>query len=192
MRIAGGCLHNVYAATSGYLTGQVEGVGDLLNFNPDRELEFDSGRALEFDSRRKLGFDSGRQLGFNQNRDLGFGRRGIVFRGYVCPICGSMVTETATRCTECGAVFEGPPRASSPPAGGRLPESSTEAAGKATQRPTGKQAAVYCAYCAATLKGADTFCWNCGARTVGPAEVVRLPQQRQPKVTREWEREKGT
>ncbi len=117
----GGILHNVYVATAGYLAHQVEGVGELLNFNPDRKLTFDSGRPLEFDPRRRLEFDPGRGLEFSQNRDLGFGRRGVVFRGYVCPICGSLVTETATRCTECGAVFEGPPRASRPPTAGREP-----------------------------------------------------------------------
>jgi hypothetical protein len=168
----------------------VEGVGDLLNFKPDRELEFDPGRALEFDPRRELEFDPGRNLGFNQNRDLGFGRRGIVFRGYVCPICGSLVTETATRCTECGAVFEGPPRASSPPTTGGETEAPRTRKEKAPPRAGGKPGAVYCAYCSATLKRADVFCWNCGARTVGPAEVVRLPPQKQPKATRNWERAK--
>src|SRR5207247_10944679 len=91
-------------------------MADLLNFNPNRKLEFDSGRPLEFDARRPLEFDAGRDLEFQPNRDLGFGRRGVVFRGYVCAICGSLVTEDAMRCTGCGAVFEpapgSPPRAS--------------------------------------------------------------------------------
>src|SRR5207237_1552425 len=91
-------------------------MADLLNFNPNRKLEFDSGRPLEFDARRPLEFDAGRDLEFQPNRDLGFGHRGVVFRGYVCPICGSLVTEDAKRCTECGAVFDPAPR-SAPPAG---------------------------------------------------------------------------
>ena len=161
-------------------------MGDLLNFNSDRKLMFDPGRPLEFDSRRRLEFDPGRGLEFNQNRDLGFGRRGVVFRGYVCPICGSLVTETATKCTECGAVFEGPPRASHPPAAAREPVAPGRPKEKAPTGTAGKPSSVYCAHCGATLKRADAFCWNCGARAIGPTEVVKLPQQKQQNVTRDW------
>src|SRR5438046_8861118 len=94
-------------------------MADLLNFNPSRKLEFDVGRPLEFDARRPLEFDAGRDLEFQPNRDLGFGRRGVVFRGYVCPICGSLVTEDAKRCTGCGGVFDAAPRAAAPPAATR-------------------------------------------------------------------------
>src|SRR5688572_5131720 len=100
--------------------------------------------------RRPLEFDSGRGLLFNQNRDLGFGRRGVVFRGYVCPICGSLVTETATRCTECGAVFEGPPRASQPSSPtdheGRAPEPG-KAKPSTSSGKVGKADRSFCAYC---------------------------------------------
>src|SRR5438552_10853028 len=108
-------------------------MADLLNFNPNRKLEFDSGRPLEFDARRPLEFDAGRDLEFQPNRDLGFGRRGVVFRGYVCPICGSLVTGDAKRCTECGAVFDPAPRSASPPAAvpGKLPSPPTK-----SMRPT--------------------------------------------------------
>src|SRR6266571_2592647 len=95
--------------------GEWRAMADLLNFNSDRELEFTPGRPLEFDARRPLEFDSRRALEFNANRDLGFGRRGVVFRGFVCPICGALVTEDAKRCNECGTVFDDGSRAAAPP-----------------------------------------------------------------------------
>lgn len=161
----------------------------LLNFNPDRKLKFDPRRPLEFDIRRPLEFDSGRDLLFNQNRDLGFGRRGIVFRGYVCPICGSLVTETATKCTECGAVFEGTPRASQPPSP-TSPEVRAPERGKAKPAApsgqAGKADRVYCANCGTALKRVDAFCSNCGAATAGQREAVRPTPQKKQNVTRDW------
>jgi hypothetical protein len=161
----------------------------LLNFNPDRKLGFDPGRPLEFDIRRPLQFDPSRDLEFNENRDLGFGRRGVVFRGYVCPICGSLVTETATRCTECGAIFEGPPRASEPPSP-TAPKTRAPEPGKA--RPAapsgsaGKADRVYCAYCGTALKRVDAFCSNCGKSAGGAREAVKLPPQKKQDATRDW------
>jgi DNA-directed RNA polymerase subunit RPC12/RpoP len=164
-------------------------VTGLLNFNPHRKLEFDPGRPLQFDMRRTLEFDPGRDLLFNENRDLGFGRRGVVFRGYVCPICGSLVTETATRCTECGAVFEGPPRASQPPSPttheGRAPEPG-KAKPSTPSGKAGKADRISCAYCGTALKRADTFCSNCGKATAGPRGVVKLPPQKKQNMTRDW------
>ena len=163
---------------------------DLLNFNPYRRLEFDSSRPLEFDSRRPLEFDSSRDLKFQANRDLGFGRRGVVFRGYVCPICGSLATEDARRCTECGAVFESTPRAAGPPPG--TPAASPAGLAKASRpisppAPGASQGAmVYCAYCGVKLKRGDGFCWNCGSRTSGSSEAVKLPARKSQPVTREW------
>lgn len=170
----------------------MEGVGGILNFNPDRELAFDPARTLGFSPRRGLDFNPSRGLGFNQNRDLGFGRRGVVFRGYVCPICGSLATETSTRCTECGAVFEGPPRASKPGAEGP-PRQDPAKKGKPSVKtpPSGKSTTVYCAYCGVILKRADTFCWNCGARADGPTSEVQLPKQTRENVTRDWRGSKG-
>ncbi len=170
-------------------------MADLLNFNPNRNLEFEPGRRLQFDPRRPLEFDSRRDREFNQNRDLGFGRRGVVFRGFVCPICGALVTEDAKRCNECGTVFEGSPRAAEPPgakAPAARPADRTQPAKPAP--PQGKtvspSGAVYCAYCGVKLKRADVFCWNCGTRSSGASEVVRLPPQKTPSVTREWRQEK--
>jgi predicted nucleic acid-binding Zn ribbon protein len=168
-------------------------MADLLNFSPSRKLEFDSSRPLEFDSRRPLEFDSRRALDFNMNRDLGFGRRGVVFRGFICPICGALVTEDAKRCNECGAIFEPNPRAAGPPAG-RPPTvspgppkaaSPTLAPPKSPAAPGG---AVYCAYCGAALKRGNAFCWNCGARTDGGSGVVRLPTKKAQPVSRDWRR----
>lgn len=170
--------------------GSVEGtMNGLLNFNPDRKLEFEPGRPLQFDIRRPLEFDPGRDLVFNENRDLGFGRRGVVFRGYVCPICGSLVTETATKCTECGAVFEGPPRASRPPSltgpEVRAPESG-KAKPAAPSGKAGKTDRVFCAHCGTALKRVDAFCSNCGKATARPREPVKLPPKKNQNMTRDW------
>ncbi|HLB67837.1 MAG TPA: hypothetical protein VJN63_05170 [Thermoplasmata archaeon] len=166
-------------------------MADLLNFNPYRGLEFDSSRPLEFDSGRPLQFDSARNLEFQPNRDLGFGRRGVVFRGYVCPICGSLVSEDAERCTECGAVFESTPRAARPPAS--APATSAPAPAKISRPipPPARVAAsdssiIYCAFCGVKLKRSDSFCWNCGTRTNGSSEAVKLPAKKSPPVARDW------
>lgn len=166
----------------------------LLNFDSNRRLDFNTGRPLDFDIRRPLEFDPGRDLEFNENRDLGFGRRGVVFRGYVCPICGSLATETATRCTECGAVFEGPPRASEP-AGPGPAAASRPAPGKAKPTaPSGKSVRadqVFCAHCGTALKRNDAFCSNCGRPNAAAKEVVPLPPQKKQNVTRDWRGPKG-
>lgn len=162
-------------------------MADLLNFNPYRNLEFDSRRLLEFDSRRSLEFNPSRGLEFQPNRDLGFGRRGVVFRGYVCPICGSLVTEDAKRCSECGAVFDSTPRAAGPST--RAPAEEIKSAKPATSpaQPRGPAGSiVYCSFCGAKLKRTDAFCWNCGAKSIGSSEAVKLPAKKTPSATREW------
>ena len=68
-------------------------------------LGFDLNRRLNFDSDRSLAFSMNRNLNFDTNRDLGFGKRGVVFRGYVCPICGASVADDDPRCDECGVEF---------------------------------------------------------------------------------------
>ena len=72
---------------------------DTLDFDHDRDLQFDSDRELGFDAGRARGFGPERDLGFDADRDLPFGRRGVVFRGYVCPVCGASVTADAPSCT---------------------------------------------------------------------------------------------
>ena len=83
-------------------------MANLLNFNSSRDLGFDHVRDLQFDLNRKLDFDLNRVLIFDPNRDLGFGKRGVLFRGYVCENCGAIVSPDATSCGECGAEFREP------------------------------------------------------------------------------------
>lgn len=169
-------------------------MGDLLNFNPDRTLTFNPERPLVFESGRSLQFDSGRELGFHPNRNLGFGDRGVVFRGYMCPICGAVATEDAPKCTECGAMFDVEPRAAAPtpPASSetksRIRAPTTPPAGPragSAAGPTGARSN-FCAFCGVKLKAADAFCWNCGARAVDTAEAVRLPTKKEASATRPW------
>ena len=83
-------------------------VTNLLNFNSNREIGFSHVRELGFDLNRKLDFDGERELTFDPKRDLGFGKRGVLFRGYVCPNCAAIVSPDATSCGECGAEFQEP------------------------------------------------------------------------------------
>jgi zinc ribbon protein len=159
-----------------------------LNFDPNRKLEFEPGRPLGFDSGRPLEFQPSRELEFLPNRDLGFGRRGVVFRGYVCPICGALVAPDATSCNECGTVFEGPPTPP-PPA----PPSSPSATESRPSKPAPRKpaapvtsTAAYCAYCGVRLHKGDAFCWNCGAVAKRGSEVVKLPSKKTEAVTRDW------
>jgi len=174
-------------------------VGDILNFNPDRKINFDQDRELEFQPGRPLQFDMGRQLEFNANRDLGFGHRGIVFRGYVCPICGALVAEDSRQCDECGTVFDREPRAAGPsapqpkvpasPAPPRSGEGGPKATPPVASPPKDAGAplrSAYCAYCGVKLHAGDAFCWNCGARATGTMEVVKLPSQKSEPVMRDW------
>ena len=170
---------------------------DILGFNPNRPLEFDPRRGVDFNPNRPLEFDPRRSLEFQPNRDLGFGRRGVVFRGFVCPICGALTTETAVKCSECGANFEGSPSkmGSAPPQAEAVPvrpdlatppittpspspvretvHASVPAAPSAAERRS-----KFCAFCAARLWENDAFCWNCGARLSGGAATAGLPHRR--------------
>lgn len=165
-----------------------------LNFDPNRKLEFEPGRPLEFEPGRPLEFLPTRELDFQPNRDLGFGHRGIVFRGYICPICGALVAPDSTSCNECGTVFEGPPAPPPPPPPvpppsgrrrGSVPP-TTEAPRK-PMAPT-KSGISYCPYCGVQLHAGDSFCWNCGTRIEGGSEAVKLPARKTEPVTREWRR----
>jgi len=149
---------------------------EVLEFNPNRDLGFDANRGLGFDPRRKLGFDTGRDRGFEPSRDLGFGKRGPVFRGFVCPICGAQVTQDQPSCTECGAVFETKGPANEAPARSRArapalplsppPEAQTRPPppppARAYPQPPKRVDSQFCIFCGARLASADTFCWQCG------------------------------
>ncbi len=162
---------------------------EVLGFNPNRDLGFDPHRDRGFDPDRELGFDPGRERGFLTDRDLGFGKRGPVFRGYVCPICGAQVTADQPSCTECGAVFDrkgsatppvreaspgtrwtvAPPSSTvPPPAGASPPRRSPPPTGTHSYPPPPKRVdSRFCIFCGARLTSDDTFCWQCGNRAGG-------------------------
>src|SRR2546427_12140981 len=81
-------------------------MANLLNFNSSRDLGFSHVRELQFDLNRALVFDANRELTFHPNRDLGSGKRGVLFRGYVCENSGAVVAVDAASCDGCGAVYE--------------------------------------------------------------------------------------
>ncbi|MBI4416765.1 MAG: zinc ribbon domain-containing protein [Euryarchaeota archaeon] len=145
---------------------------DLLGFNSNRELGFDPNRSLGFDPNRKLTFDPRRSLTFLPNRDLGFGKRGPVFRGFVCPVCAVSVTETQPTCTECGAVFEPKAKIAAPPASPVLPAPPVAPPRpppsiRAFPPPPKRAEVQHCAYCGARVASTDAFCWNCGSSARG-------------------------
>jgi predicted nucleic acid-binding Zn ribbon protein len=78
----------------------------LLNFNSNRKLGFNPVRRPGINMDRDLSFDLDRGLSFNVDRDLGFGKRGVLFRGYICPVCGASVGVDDPQCEECGVMFE--------------------------------------------------------------------------------------
>ena len=142
-------------------------------------LDFDPNRPLGFDLNRDLSFDSDRDLGFHVNRDLGFGKKGVVFRGFVCPVCGASVTETDPSCTNCGAAFEKPktariqapkvaanpaPAAASFPPPPAIPPPPPPPPPVRFPMPPKRIDAHNCPVCGARLSTTDTFCWNCGNR----------------------------
>jgi len=169
-------------------------VPDLLGFNPKRELDFDPKRGVGFRPGRPPDFDPHRPLDFEPSRNLGFGRRGVVFRGFVCPICGTLTTETAKECAECGTVFDrgvspapgSPTPTPKPPAGpskGRPGgPKSAPARRNAPASPTPAPAApptksTFCTHCGARLWEGDAFCWNCGARTADAPPATTPPRR---------------
>ncbi|MDO9536854.1 MAG: zinc ribbon domain-containing protein [Thermoplasmata archaeon] len=86
----------------------------LLNFKVNRDLKFTAFRVVNFGIRRPLSFNNDRDLSFTSSRDLGFGKRGVVFRGYVCPVCKAPVAKNAPKCDECGVKFEQPKAKTTP------------------------------------------------------------------------------
>ncbi|MFQ5909206.1 MAG: hypothetical protein ACE5IJ_00610 [Thermoplasmata archaeon] len=123
----------------------------LLNFDLDRRLGFNPDRDLTFSLNRNLIFDVDRELSFDLDRDLGFGKKGVIFRGYVCSSCGALVGPMATRCDECGVTFQAEPR--------------KETAKKAQSKRR------FCHYCGYPISGPDTYCSHCGLKlSSGSAE----------------------
>jgi len=120
----------------------------LLDFDPERSLSFDVNRTLSFDPTRSLGFDPNRRDRFNVNRDLGFGKKGRVFRGYVCSGCESPVSPLDEKCSECGAVFASEASEENPENGGQ----------------NEKIGARFCTSCGRPLPSIDANCPRCGRR----------------------------
>ena len=87
----------------------------LLGFSASRALNFNSSRALSIPIDRQLQFDSDRDLSFDFSRELPYGKRGVLFRGYACPVCGAGVYADAKRCDECGVAFAAPQAERIPP-----------------------------------------------------------------------------
>jgi hypothetical protein len=86
----------------------------LLGFSASRTLNFNSSRALSIPIGRQLQFDSDRDLSFDFSRELPYGKRGVLFRGYACPVCGGQVYAEAKQCDECGVAFAAPEEAGVP------------------------------------------------------------------------------
>jgi len=186
-------------------------VANLLNFDPIRTLGFSTDRNLDFTASRSLVFDPNRALGFQWDRDLGFGKRGVLFRGFVCASCGALASSDAVACDECGAVFEdGEDTPRFAPARKVRAETETTTSSSASapvrmpapriESSKTKTAAGFCPNCGARAWSGDAFCWNCGVRFGGaghaappamaaklaPApEAIRLPQKRAKKIMKD-------
>ncbi|MBI5000755.1 MAG: zinc ribbon domain-containing protein [Euryarchaeota archaeon] len=76
-----------------------------LSFKTRRSLTFQTSRPLDFDFRRELAFSTNRPLNFDFRRGVPFGKRGVTFRGYVCPVCSVAVLPDAKSCDQCGTLF---------------------------------------------------------------------------------------
>ncbi len=163
---------------------------NLLNFNSNRDLGFYHIRELQFDLDRPLDFDMNRELVFNPDRDLGFGKKGVLFRGFVCEKCDAIVSVDATSCDACGAVFEKPKLVgvmkASPMMTSDFERASAPTTTPATKRDGATASSVYppsptpraippttaapqppktAPPTAPTTGSASRFCPNCGARS---------------------------
>ena len=88
-------------------------------------------------------------MSFFSNRDLGFGKRGKIFRGYVCSACEAPVTLLDKQCTQCGAVFE------------TNVQTTAKKQPKPKPRVPGKS---FCTYCGSQVDTAHAYCGKCGMR----------------------------
>lgn len=141
----------------------------FLHFNPDRNLLFNVRRNLQFTPNRELQFNVDRKLMFDLNRDLPFGKRGIVFRGYVCPVCGGLVSPDAASCNECGVKFK------------------VRQKKKSRQKVRSEPKAVSCPTCALKISRKSTFCPRCGTNVKKALEYrQKLKFQREGKATRDY------
>src|SRR6266571_733032 len=149
---------------------------NVLEFDSNRDLVFKPNRERGFDPGRPLLFDAGRDRDFLPNRDLPFGKRGVVFRGFICPICGVSVTADQPACTDCGAVFDRTPTTRTPPpvpppiVAHKVPvQEGAQPRGphppvRAYPPPPKRIEMHNCPFCGARLAANDAFCWSCGNR----------------------------
>ncbi len=140
---------------------------------------------------RPLGFNPNRSLSFVPNRDLGFGKKGRIFRGYVCSACEAAVSALDTQCTQCGAIFETKAQITAK----KEPKTQPQASGK-----------TFCTYCGSQIEAAHSYCGKCGMRLrtftkkdqkaggSGPGgagdtkgyAAIRLPAKKEKKTVMDW------
>ena len=178
--------------------GWLKDSSKMLNFSPTRALGFERFRFVDVNPNRPLGFDPGRPLSFDLNRDLKFRKRGVVFRGYICPVCQASVDRHASECDECGALFEQPtdegaPKkkdvsfvekregtAREPKAKVSGPDQRVSPAVQAPPAPEYVQSRdiFYCPICAKPLYVGTTACPGCGTRFIVPKESKPRPRRK--------------
>ena len=164
----------------------------LLNFNLDRELNFHAYRSIDIDTKRSLGFNMYRDLSFDLDRELGFGKRGIVFRGYMCPVCKASVAVDAPQCDECGVRFQAEPKKSTKRISREKKAKSKPPARKAPKQKTNKKKTspktaaakkirdtFICPICGIPLYVGTATCPGCGLMFSNSAEIrqeIRIPR----------------
>lgn len=155
----------------------------LLTFSAGRKVKFNMDRNLDFSSDRDLSFITGRNLSFNLNRNLEIRKRGVVFRGYVCPKCEALVAVDSSKCDECGVKFDTGNSGKKPPKRQKaLDKVKNRITDRSKKPPTSKSVKKsapakkhkkprtethdtpnYCSLCGNALKSGATKCNQCGA-----------------------------
>lgn len=154
----------------------------LLGFSASRTLNFNSSRALSIPLGRQLQFDSDRDLSFDSSRELPYGKRGVLFRGYACPVCGAGVYAEAKQCDECGVAFAAPqepnlPAKAQPSKSQDYREQKNMPSRQAARQPIKKAqplatppprkpSTFQCPVCNAQVAAGSTTCPNCSVQFV--------------------------
>lgn len=156
----------------------------LLNFNVKRKLNFEVFRKVDFKDGKGLDFDPNRPLSFSQSRDLGFGKRGVVFRGYVCPVCKAPVAKDAPGCDDCGTAFQQQPAPKPKAKANRPPTKSKswDAPARSEQKPAARKPPMavketfQCPVCGKILYVGVASCPGCNAPFTSPDELPPLAE----------------
>lgn len=148
----------------------------LLNFNVNRYLQFTVFRAVDFKDAAGRFFNPNRALSFALNRDLGFGKRGIVFRGYVCPVCKAPVARDAAKCDDCGVAFKRQPEPNPSRTVARPPNADQKRASapRATPPPQQVRETFQCPICGKILYVGVRACPGCNAMFASADSVPPL------------------